>query len=130
MVGSATAPEFDSGPHVFNKTGGEKIIKAKNDQHWSFQGITINSIYTHPDGSSTGCDYKPVETKYPVKTYYKTNDRNHSLISDWFSIEQLDKRHIRIKMDENKTGEDIYIKVHIFAGDAVEAPIVIEQKAE
>jgi len=33
-------------------------------------------------------------------------------------------------MDENKTGEDIYVKAHLFACDAVENDIIIEQKAE
>jgi len=133
LVGYATPPKFDHGPHFFDRTGGKNVIKSKNDVNWSFQGITINDIiscgqptYYVPVSSTS----KEVEPKYPVKKYYKSDDRNHSLVGDWFSIEKLDNRHILINMGENKTGEDIHIRVHIFSGNAMENDIEIEQKAE
>jgi len=131
IVGYAIPPNFDHGPHFFGKTGDKVVIESKNDESWSFEGITINDIiscgnptYYVPKSS------KEVEPKYPVKKYYESNGKNHSLVGDWFSIERLDKRHILINMGENKTGEDIRIRVHIFAGNAMEKDIEIEQKAE
>jgi len=130
LDGTAPAPEFDSCPHTFSKTGGEKIIKAKNDVIWSFHSIAINNVYTYGDGFYSDCNYESVEPKYPVKKYSEIEDEHHSLVGEWFTIEELDSKHIRIKMNENKTGEDIYIKVHLFACDAVKNPIIIEQKSE
>jgi len=130
IVGYATPPDFEHGP-VFGRSGGRNVIESKNDVNWSFQGITINDIiscgqptYYIPVSS------KEVEPIYPVKKYYKSNDRNHSIVGDWFSIEKLDRRHILINMGENKTGEDIHIRVHIFAGNAIEKDIEIHQKSE
>jgi len=144
LDGDATPPNFDHGPHFFGKTGVPKVIESKNNEvSWWFRGISINGICTYFDpkidkdgneieGSIAYFDrdhYKLVEPKYPVKVYGKSNGTNYSLVGDWFSIEKLDKRHILINMGENKTGEDIHIKVHIFAGDAMEKDIEIEQKA-
>jgi len=56
-------------------------------------------------------------------------DINHSCLGDWFSIDKLDSTHIRIKMEENKTGEDINMKIYLDALDAADT-IEIIQKAE
>jgi len=88
----------------------------------------MNIINGIGDGPTVGTP--TIKPKYPVKIYYKNNREYHSLVGEWFSIEQLDNKHIRVKMEENKTGEDINIKVHIFAGNALEKDIEITQKAE
>jgi len=141
IIGYATPPKFEHGP-VFGRSGGKTVIESKNDKYWSFQGITINDISTYfgykidKDGNKIegiayfDREHKLVEPKYPVDVYPKSEKINHSIVGDWFSIEELDSRHILIKMDENKTGEDIHIKVHLFARNAVEKDIEIEQKSE
>jgi|GEM_PF-1129079 len=144
IVGYGTPPKFEHGPHVFGKAGGKITIRSENDNNWWFEGISINGIGTYfrfqrdkdgneIEGTTAYFDrahHKLVEPKYPVKRYDEIDGRNHSLVGDWFSIEEVDKRHILINMGENKTGEDIHIRVHIFAGNAMEKDIEIEQKAE
>jgi len=122
LDGIATPPRFNHGPYIFERIGKNIVIESKNAGFWRFEGVTINDIVSS--------DHKLVKPKYPVKLYDKNDGRNETLVGDWFSIEKLDKRHILINMGENKTGEDIHIRVHIFAGNAMEKDIEIEQKAE
>jgi len=126
--GIATPPEFNHGPHIFERTGKKIVIVSKNAGSWRFDGITINDIVSNDSNHSSSS--KRIKPKYPVKLHYKNDDGNESLVGEWFSIEKLDRRHILINMGENKTGEDIHIRVHIFAGNAMEKDIEIHQKAE
>jgi len=45
LEGTGTPPKFEKGPHVFGKSGGEKIITAENDVDWLFHFISINGSY-------------------------------------------------------------------------------------
>jgi len=112
LVGIGIPPKFDHGPHFFDKNGGEKIITAENDVDWLFHFISINGSYV-----LTPCG------EFGVSIV------DNSIVGDWFRVERINNKTVRIKMDENKTGEDIYIKVEIFAGNAGDT-IEIIQKVE
>jgi len=47
LVGTGTAPNFDHGPHFFDKSGGEKVIVAENDEHNKWYWRWTNCWYPH-----------------------------------------------------------------------------------
>lgn len=114
--GECELPKFESS-HVFEKAGGEKIIKSKNNVHWWFEGLYINE--------------KPVAwNNDTLKVYYEDNGSQQSFLikkfeSSWFTIEKIDNQSISVKLKE--TSEPRSLSFSAFAGNCW-TKIFIEQK--
>ena len=110
--GLATSPKFDSS-HIIPKSGIDTIITAKNNVNWFFSNIYVGD-------KSISFDDPSVKFYTDAITPNSTSDHGpiFRFDGDWFSIEKIDNKNIRIVIIQNQSGSERTISFIAQAGDA------------
>lgn len=122
-VGYGTPPKFDTNTHLFSKNAVDTVMEAKNNVKWWFNPPYIDNKTVHFDDESL-IVYRE---KYP-----SSSDSPYGLVYkfeyEWFSIEKLDNKQIRIILKENKTELIRTLTFSVQAGNASNAISLVQEK--
>jgi len=125
--GIGESPGFGEGPYVFDKNGGEKTLIANNNEVWFFDGLCIgnHNIFVHNDSDSSVTFHRYEPSPYADSKF----GHIYKIENEWFTIQKIDNKRIKIKTDSNKTDTIRRVQFRIMSGNPTET-IYIEQKAE
>lgn len=111
--GEGIPPKFDTEPHIFSKNAVDTTIISKNDVNWTFAQIFVNN-------KEIGNDDETI-TYHRLKPSPNADDQLghiYKFENDWFSIEKIDNKNIKIILKENKTELNRTLNFDAFAGNA------------
>jgi len=94
-VGLRTPPSFENTNLVFNSAAKDTILLASNDVDWFFADLYVNHKML------AFSEVKSYTKDIPKKADNKL-DFVYKFENDWFSIEKLDNRKIRVLLKENQ----------------------------
>jgi len=127
LYGTGEKPGFGEGPYIFDRSGEERVIVAKNDKVWFFDGLCIGNrdIFVHNDSDSSVTFHRYEPAPHSDSKFGHV----YKIENEWFIIQKIDNKRIKITIDSNKTGTIRRVQFRIMAGNPRET-IYIEQKAE
>lgn len=117
--GKALSPIFDKDVYAFQPEGVDTVLATKNDVKWFFDNLYIDN---------TPISFK--EIKYYTKDVPDNADNDlgyiYKIENDWFSIENIGNKKVKIYLEKNENLKDREIKFNASVGNASTTVFILQ----